>query len=202
MTVVRLVLSLCSLWMAASVGAQEAGSGLPSDAKAPLPTVAHVDLVRYSGRWHEIARYPHRFQAHCASQAMATYSLRATGPGKPPEIKILNQCVDARGQLDQAAGVARVVDGSGGAKLKVSFLPAWLRWIGLGWGNYWIIDLAPDYRYAIVGEPTRRYLWILSRRPTLAVDDRVKIEAKLMHLGYDPGSLIHTALPTTTNLGD
>lgn len=197
MAALRWCLGLCCLWMAASVGAQ----GPSPDAKAPLQAVAHVDLARYSGRWYEIARYQHRFQVHCASQATATYSLRATGPGEPPEVKVLNQCVDARGQLDQATGVARVVEGSGGAKLKVSFLPAWLRWTGLGWGNYWIIDLAPDYRYAIVSEPTRRYLWILSRTPTLTEGDRTTIDAKLTTLGFDLSELIHTAQADTPTPG-
>jgi apolipoprotein D and lipocalin family protein len=74
----------------------------------------------------------------------------------------------------------------------VSFLPAFLRWLPIGWGNYWVIGLAPDYRYAVVGEPSREYLWILSRTPALAEQDRKTIDELLRTQGYDPAKLVAT----------
>ena len=71
------------------------------------------------------------------------------------------------------------------ARLEVSFLPAWLRWTGIGWGAYWVIDLAPDGRYGIVCEATRAYLWGLARRPVLTPVDDAAIRAKLQALGFD-----------------
>ena len=75
------------------------------------------------------------------------------------------------------------------ARLEVSFLPPWLRWaqsIGhWGWGAYWVIQLAPDYRYAVVGEGTRQYLWVLSRTPSLSAEDEATIRARLQEQGYD-----------------
>jgi lipocalin len=65
-------------------------------------------------------------------------------------------------------GIARVEDHVTHAKLKVNFVPSWLRWTGIGNGDYWIIDLDKDYTYAVVSEPTRKYLWILSRTPTMS----------------------------------
>jgi apolipoprotein D and lipocalin family protein len=71
------------------------------------------------------------------------------------------------------------------ARLEVSFLPAWLRWTGIGWGAYWVIDLAPDGRYAIVSEAKREYLWVLARQPVLTPEDDAAIRARLRALGFD-----------------
>ena len=71
------------------------------------------------------------------------------------------------------------------ARLEVSFLPAWLRWTGIGWGAYWVIDLASDGRYAIVSEASREYLWVLARQPALTPADELAIRAKLRALGFD-----------------
>lgn len=156
-------------------------SSLAMAADAPLATVAKVDLVRYEGRWYEVAKYLNRFQNHCARDTTATYSRRDDGA-----IRVVNRCTRADGSVDDIDGVARVVDTATNAKLEVSFLPAWLRWTGIGWGRYWVIALADDYRYAVVGEPSREYLWILARTPALARTDRAAIDAMLKSAGYDP----------------
>ena len=127
---------------------------------APLEAVPQVDIERYLGTWYEIASYPQRFQEGCTATT-ATYTLRSDG-----EIDVLNKC--RKGGLDGpeevAEGRARVVDRESNAKLEVSFFWPF-------WGDYWIIDLGPDYEYAVVGHPSRDYLWILSRTQTL--DDEV-----------------------------
>jgi apolipoprotein D and lipocalin family protein len=151
----------------------------------PLATVGDVDLARYAGRWYEVAKYPNRFQSQCVSDTTATYR-----PLDDGAVSVVNRCRTASG-VDEASGVARRVDGRSD-RLEVSFLPAPLRWLPFGWGDYWIIELAPDYRYAVVGEPSRRYLWILARSRALSADDRRAIEARLPALGYDPARLVYS----------
>jgi apolipoprotein D and lipocalin family protein len=88
------------------------------------------------------------------------------------------------------AGVSRIDAGKlQPARLEVSFLPTWLRWAGIGWGAYWVVDLAPDGRYAIVSEATREYLWVLSRQPALTSEDDKVIRSRLQALGFDLAAL-------------
>jgi apolipoprotein D and lipocalin family protein len=148
----------------------------------PLETVKYVDLKKYTGTWYEIARYPNRFQKDCVG-TFVNYTLREDG-----KINVLNQCYDKsfEGKLKQSKGVARVVDNQTNAKLKVSFF----------WpfeGDYWIIDLAEDYRYAVVGEPDRKYLWILSRNKTMDEEtyNQILLNLETKH-HYDTSKLIKT----------
>ena len=152
-------------------------------ANEPLRSVGTVDLARYAGTWYEIAKYPNRFQQQCVADTTASYAVRDDG-----DVSVVNRC-RTRDGADQASGVARRVDGRTD-RLRVSFLPAALRWLPFGWGAYWIIELAPDYRYAVIGEPGREYLWVLSRSRVLAADDRRAIEARLPAHGYDPARLV------------
>lgn len=150
----------------------------------PLETVAQVDIARYAGTWHEIALYPNRFQQACAADTTATYT--PLGEGR---IGVRNSCRRADGSEMSVQGVAEVVDPATNARLKVSFLPAWLRWTGIGRGDYWVLYLSPDYRVAIVGEPSREYLWILARTPTLADAEYEALMPRIRAAGYDPGRL-------------
>ena len=152
--------------------------------RAPLDTVARVDVGRYAGTWYEVALYPNRFQQACASDTTATYT--PLGEGR---IGVRNRCRRADGSEMSVDGIADVVDTASNAKLKVSFLPAWLRWTGIGRGDYWVLDLSPDYRVAIVGEPSREYLWILARTPTLSDAEYQALLAKVKAAGYDPARL-------------
>ncbi len=157
-------------------------AGLASAAE-PLATVGAVDLSRYAGPWFEVAKYPNRFQRQCVADTTATYRVLDDG-----NVGVVNRCRTAEG-MDEANGLARRLDGRTD-RLEVSFLPAALRWLPIGWGNYWIIELAPDYRYAVIGEPSREYLWVLSRTRTLSPDDRRAIEARLPLHGYDAKRLV------------
>ena len=127
----------------------------------PPRTVPFVDLDRYAGDWFEIARLPNRFQRQCVGDVRANYARRADG-----RLDVVNQCRTDTGRI-QARGIARVVDDRTFARLKVRFAPAWLTFLPLVWGDYWIIGLAEDYSWAVVGSPDREYLWILARTPRL-----------------------------------
>jgi apolipoprotein D and lipocalin family protein len=138
-----------------------------------------VDLNRYLGRWFEFARYDSGFEQGCEA-ATAEYALRTDGL-----IRVLNICHQGSidGPTQFAEGKARVVDGSGGTKLKVSFFGPFY------FGNYWVLDHADDYSWSIVGEPTGKYLWILSRDPTPSEVDREMLIERAQALGYDTGML-------------
>lgn len=149
-------------------------------ATASMPqTVPQVDLGRYVGVWYEIARMPNRFQKQCACNTTAEYAPRSDG-----RISVVNRCMKQSGEMDQADGVARVLEGSGNARLQVSFVS--LFGIRLFWGDYWIIGLDPEYRWAIVGHPARKYGWILARTPDMSAEDKANIFALLKEQGYDP----------------
>jgi apolipoprotein D and lipocalin family protein len=154
----------------------------------PLATVLRVDIDRYAGTWHEVALYPNRFQQACASDTTATYTLLADG-----RIGVRNRCRRADGSDMSVDGVADVVDTATNAKLKVSFLPEWLRWTGIGRGDYWVLYLSPDYRVAIVGEPRREYLWILARSDALPEQEYQALMPHVRAAGYDPARLQRAA---------
>ncbi len=174
-------------WMLAALVAL--GSAVTCAAAPPLPVVAAVDLDRYAGQWHEIARYPNRFERMCVDDVTATYTRNTDGT-----IAVVNECRKADGTRERADGLARVVHAP--AKLEVRFAPPWLSWLPLVWGDYWIIDLDPDYRFVVIGEPAREYLWILAREPALDDDTWHTIYGTVSRLGYDPEKLVRN--PGTT----
>ena len=147
---------------------------------APLQTVPSVDVPRYMGTWHEIAKYPNWFQKKCASSTQATYTLQANG-----QVQVLNRCKTDKGEWSEALGAARQIGGPTSPQLKVRFAPEWLSFIPLVWGDYWIIDLDPDYQWVVVSEPQREYLWILSRTPQMPAATYQTLLAKLEKLGFN-----------------
>ena len=155
-----------------------------------LQTVPNVDLQKYSGVWYEIARLPNRFQKDCAGNVSAEYTLREDG-----KIKVVNRCREAgKEKLKEAEGVARVADEDNGAKsiLEVRFAPAILSFLDSVWGDYRIIALDDNYRYALVGSNDRKYLWILSRTKTL--DDAVykRLLAAAAKQGFNVDQMMRT----------
>lgn len=153
-----------------------------------LTVVPSVDLNRYAGTWYEIARLPNWFQKKCSQNVTATYVLQDDGT-----IQLINRCQNKDGEVEEVEGVAKLDNSdSSRAKLKVRFAPRFLSWLPFVWGKYWIIDLGADYDYAVVGEPGRKYLWILSRTPVL---DEAKLQAILERIkaqGYDLTNLLRT----------
>ena len=152
----------------------------------PLKTVDSVNLKRYAGEWHQIALYPNRFQSQCLSDTTATYTLQANG-----DIEVKNRCRIAGGKTEEAIGAVKLLAGdTSGAKLKVRFAPAWLSWLPQVWGNYWVIDLDADYQYAVVSEPERKLLWILSRSPVMDATKYSAILTRLTAMGFDTSKLL------------
>ena len=147
---------------------------------APLQTVPAVDVPRYMGTWHEIAKYPNWFQKKCASSTQATYTLQTDG-----RVQVLNRCKTAKGEWSEALGSARQIGGPTSPRLKVRFAPEWLSFIPMVWGDYWIIALDPDYQWVVVSEPRREYLWILSRTPHMPAATYQGLLAQLDKLGFD-----------------
>ena len=154
---------------------------------APVRTVARVDLNRYAGEWYEVARLPNRFQNDCVGDVRASYALRDDG-----RIDVVNRCRTAEGAID-AHGVARIVDEQTFARLKVRFAPSWLSFLPMVWGDYWVIGLADDYSWAVVGSPDREYLWILSRTPVLDAATFERAAGIARDNGFDVGRLLKTA---------
>ncbi len=156
----------------------------------PLRTVEHVDLQRYLGTWYEIASFPQRFQRDCTA-TRATYSLRKDGG-----IDVVNSCrkdsID--GPEKSVTGRARVVDRATNAKLEVSFFRPF-------WGDYWILDLGPRYEYAVVGHPSRDYLWILSREPSMDPAVYERLVERLAAAGYETARLSRTVQPKNVSSG-
>jgi len=150
-----------------------------------LDVVDEIDLDRYLGRWYEIASFPQRFQEGCVATT-ANYSRREDG-----RIRVENQCRDGSfdGKLRRSEGVAWVTDpNESQAKLLVQFFWPFR-------GDYWVIELDPEYRYAVVGHPSRNYLWILSR--TLSMDPATyeRLLERIESHGYDLERLNTTAQP-------
>lgn len=156
----------------------------PAARAADVVAVDAVDLTRYAGQWHEIARLPMFFQRNCASAVTAQYTLREDGM-----IGVHNQCLDRDGEQSDVDGVARV-DPKRAGRLEVRFAPDWLSWLPLTWADYWVIALDPDYQWAMVGEPGREYLWILSRTPDMDRATFEALKARAAAMGYDLGPLI------------
>ncbi len=151
----------------------------------PLETVPYVDVQQYLGLWYEIARYPNNFQDQCFGGVTAEYSLRDDG-----RITVLNKCREESldGPEDSTEGVARIVNKETNAELKVRFFLFFE-------GDYFIIDLDEEYQWAVVGEPSRRFLWILSRTPTMDQEVYDDILSRLEEKDYDPAGLVLTPQP-------
>ncbi len=138
---------------------------------APMPTVDKVEVERYLGKWYEIAVIPNRFQSMCVADTRAEYRKDENS------IKVINRCRKQDGKIEVADGIAKIVDGSNNAKLKVSFFRPF-------YGNYWILDLDPNYQWVLVGEPSRKYGWVLSRNMKLEPEQWQQAMKTAEKLGY------------------
>jgi len=152
---------------------------LSAHAQAPVASVAGVDLARYAGKWYEIASFPMFFQRNCVGDTTADYALTPEG-----EVSVTNRCRTADG-FDEARGKAWAAADGNNARLKVSFFWPFR-------SDYWVLGLDADYRWAVVGNPNRKYLWVLSRTPQL---EKPLLEAALKAAamqGFDLRQLNYT----------
>lgn len=164
----------------------------PPESK-PLQSLETIEIAPYLGTWYQVALYPNSFQSQCVSDTTATYSANVDGT-----IAVKNRCKTSKGNFDEALGQARTVGKLDGtrlspAQLQVRFAPSWLSWLPFVWGNYWVIDIAgtpqEGYRYALISEPKRDYLWVLSRTPKLEAADDARIRVSLARMGFDLSKL-------------
>ncbi len=151
----------------------------------PLKTVADLKLPRYLGTWYEIARLPMRHEPDGCTDVSAHYQLLDNG-----NVQVHNRC-RMDGEVEEAIGEACPVDNDS-ARLAVSFLPKGLCWLPFTKGDYWVVQVAPDYSVALVGSPDRRYLWLLAREPQLDATVRDHYLATAQQQGFDLSELIHT----------
>ena len=150
-----------------------------------VQSVAKVDLERYLGTWYEVAAIPQYFQRKCIGNTSATYSRAEEG-----RIEVNNQCKTESGDSMNASGRARVVDTTTNSKLEVTFVKLfgdWRFWIG---GDYWVIGLEDNYQWAVVGHPSRKYGWVLSRTRALSPEAWKAVNAVLEKNGYDRCELL------------
>ncbi|MET0173383.1 MAG: lipocalin family protein [Agrobacterium vaccinii] len=166
-------LNIAIITMLGAVLAACSPIGPSGNSSVPQP-IKPVEINRYLGQWFELARYENHLERNCEA-VTADYSLRKDGM-----VRVLNTCRDGgiNGKHKESEGRAKTVPDSGNAKLKVSFF-------GPFYGNYWILDRATDYSWSIVGEPSGRYLWILTRAPKPTKKTRNMLVERAKALGYD-----------------
>lgn len=143
-------------------------------------TVDNVDLAKYSGTWYEIGRLPMYFQRNCASDVTATYTPKANSS----DVTVVNKCATEDGSIIEANGQAKAVDETG-SKLKVTFLPSWVRWLPVGRADYWVLARDNDYQTALVGTPDLEYLWLLARSPNIDQQTYARYRQIAQQQGYD-----------------
>jgi apolipoprotein D and lipocalin family protein len=160
---------------------------------APLEAIASLDVARYMGTWYEVAKYPNWFQKRCIANTSATYAVQPNGM-----LQVLNRCQKEDGSMSEALGAAKQVGDANSPKLEVRFAPAWLSFLPFVWGNYWVIDLDPQYQLAAVSEPSRKYLWVLSRSKTIEPKAYEALLQRLKQKGFNLDA-IEISKQTTAN---
>lgn len=159
---------------------------LCSCASGPPPptTTIEVDLNRYSGKWYQLAAYPQWFQRGCAS------SIAEYGVPEADRLSVRNTCVANDGTTRSIEGNVMPIADSNNAKLLVTFDKWFQTFIPEpDQGNYWIVYLDPDYRYAIVSSESRSALWLLARNPTISKGDWQHLIGIIEKAGFEAGKL-------------
>jgi len=182
----------CCSWLtpfrAITAAALAALAGGCSPEPPPLATVSGFEVERYLGDWHQIAAIPAWFQDDCAADTMARYALAEDGL-----IAVVNTCATADGSPKEADARARFTGADSVGRLEVTFFDLFGFWMWWAAGDYWIIGLDPDYRWTVVGQPSRRYAWVLARTPSLDGGTLKDIALILENAGYDSCQLVMSA---------
>jgi apolipoprotein D and lipocalin family protein len=171
--------------MTIALGLMAAGSAAAQG--QPLRVADAVDLNRYAGKWYEVARFPNKFQNKCSGDVVAQYTVRPDA-----RIDVVNQCRNADGRVIAARGIARKGRAGNNAVLQVRFAPAILSFLPAVWGDYWILALGPDYTWSVVGTPSREFLWILSRTPSMSDASYAQAIEIVKGNNFDAGRLVRT----------
>ena len=145
-----------------------------------LKSISALDVPRYMGTWYEIAKFPAWFQKKCVADTRAEYTLQPDG-----RVQVINRCRQGSGEMKEALGSGRQIGDATSSKLEVRFAPAWLSFLPMVWGDYWVIDLDPAYQLVAVSEPKQEYLWILSRSPKVDPAAYDALLARLSGQGFD-----------------
>ncbi|MGN6307343.1 MAG: lipocalin family protein [Mesorhizobium sp.] len=143
-----------------------------------VTAVPHLDLNKYLGRWYEICRLPLRWEDETATDITANYSLNDVG-----NVRVDNRCFDEDGKPSQAVGEAVPIDDAN-SRLKVTFLPEFVRWVPFTKGDYWVLKIDAAYRTALVGTPDRKYLWVLSRQPQISEATKSEYLSEAQRQGF------------------
>ncbi|BAB51309.1 outer membrane lipoprotein [Mesorhizobium japonicum MAFF 303099] len=151
---------------------------------AAVTAITSLNLSRYLGKWYELCRLPIKYEDETATDITANYSLNDS-----VTVRVDNRCFDKHGKPFRAIGEATPVDDAR-SRLKVTFLPKYIRWIPFTSGDYWVLKLDPEYKVSLVGSPDRQYLWLLARSPDLAQDTRERYLAEAKRQGFDLTNLI------------
>ncbi len=155
--------------------------------------ISNFDSNKYVGIWYEIARLPNRFEKNCVAPITANYSVN---PDNNLEIIVVNKCNTKDKQPDIATGVAKFVELPTTGKLKVTFLPTWLRGLPFGYGDYWILNT--DYsQISVVGSPDHEYLWILARTENINQHQLKQAIDIAKEQGFDVSKLIYNYTATS-----
>jgi len=149
-------------------------------AQSQVKSIPEFDVSRYMGTWYEIAKLPNWFQRKCVQGTQARYKVLG-----PTQIEVNNKCTTALGEEIQAIGLARPNGSGRPAQLEVRFAPEWTAWLPMVWGAYWVLDLDADYQLAAVGDPSKSYLWILSRTPQVSAERYDAVLQRLNVMGFD-----------------
>ena len=149
-------------------------------AQSQVKSIPEFDVSRYMGTWYEISKLPNWFQRKCVQGTQARYKVLG-----PTQIEVNNKCTTASGEEIQAIGLARPNGSGRPAQLEVRFAPEWTAWLPMVWGAYWVLDLDTDYQLAAVGDPSKSYLWILSRTPQVSAERYDAVLQRLNVMGFD-----------------
>ena len=152
-----------------------------------VKSISEFDVSRYMGSWYEIAKLPNWFQRKCVQGTQARYKVLG-----PAQIEVNNKCTTASGEEIQAIGLARPNGSGRPAQLEVRFAPEWTAWLPMVWGAYWVLDLDADYQLAAVGDPSKSYLWIVSRTPVVSAERYDAVLQRLKVMGFDISKLEKT----------
>ena len=168
---------IAAILVLTSAFAQAADKPQPA---SDLKSISALDVPRYMGTWYEIAKFPAWVQKKCVADTRAEYTLQPDG-----RVQVINRCRQGSGEMKEALGSGRQIGDVTSSKLEVRFAPAWLSFLPMVWGDYWVIDLDPAYQLVAVSEPKREYLWILSRSATVDPTAYNALLARLSSQGFD-----------------